>query len=123
MPAYSCRARHRPHHSFPLTPRAVSFSVWLSDGDDEMAKAVQVFTGNDSYGRYSEYAQREDGKWFCRDYAYNGYGNGMTKWIARREIQDLDRLVKGDILDYGFKPLHRGNPQGLRLPNPVPAFT
>lgn len=86
-----------------------------------MAKAVQVFTGNDSYGRYSEYAQREDGVWFTRENRFNGYGMGLSRWFAPRNIQDIASLIKGDVMDYGFNPLHRGNPKGLRLPNPAGA--
>lgn len=87
-----------------------------------MAKASQVFTGTDSYGRYSEYAQRaEDGKWFAREYGFNGYGMGMGRWFSERSFQGIGRLIKGDVMDYGFKPLHRGNHSRLRLPNPKPA--
>lgn len=82
-----------------------------------MAKALQVFTGNDSYGRYSEYAEREDGVWFCREQGYNGYGVGLGRWF-RSPTQDLSKLIKGDVMDYGFKPLHRGTADRLRLPNP-----
>ena len=84
-----------------------------------MAKASQVFGGNDSYGRYSEYAQREiDGKWFYREYGYNGYGMGMSKWRSYHDIQHISKYIKGDIMDYGFRPLRRGNHSRLRLPNP-----
>ena len=80
-----------------------------------MAKALQVFTGTDSYGRYSEYAEREDGVWFCREYAYNGYGMALGRWF-KSSTQELSKLIVEDKLDYGFKPLYRGNHTRLRLP-------
>lgn len=82
-----------------------------------MAKAVEIFTGKSSYGVPEEYARREDGVWFSRYYAFNGYGMSMNKWARVRE--DLSTLINGDIMDYGFNPLRRGNPKGLRLPNPA----
>lgn len=81
-----------------------------------MAKAVQMFVGNNSYGDREHYAQREDGVWFTRSYGWNGYGMGYSRWS--RVGEDLSPLVEGDVLDYGFKPLRRSDPKGLRLPNP-----
>jgi len=82
-----------------------------------MAKAAELFTGNSSHGVPEEYARREDGVWFSRYYAFNGYGMAMNKW--RRVSDDLSLLIKGDVMDYGFLPLRRRCPKGLRLPNPV----
>ena len=80
-----------------------------------MAKAVQIFAGNDSYGRPEEYAQRADGRWFTRHYCFNGYGMGMCRWFSS-PTQDLADLIDGDVMRYGFNPLRRTSPARLRLP-------
>lgn len=85
-----------------------------------MAKAINAFSGTSSYGVPEHYVQREDGAWFARHYAWNGYGMGMTKW--RKLKDDLTAYIKGDILDYGFKPLQRMEHKGLRLPNERPSL-
>ena len=35
--------------TFHLTPRSVSFSVWLSDGDDEMAYGYDPYRGTEQF--------------------------------------------------------------------------
>lgn len=80
-----------------------------------MSNVVQMFSGNNSRGAHEEYAQRADGVWFTRHYAWNGYGIGMTKWV-RSPNQDLASLIDGDRMDYGFKPLWRCETGRCRLP-------
>lgn len=80
-----------------------------------MAKAVEAFTGKSSSGIPEDYAKREDGVWFSRYLAFNGYAMAWTKW--RKVGNDLSELVKGDVLDYGFNPLRRCGHERLRLPN------
>lgn len=77
-----------------------------------MAKAIEAFTGIDSYCRHVMVAIREDGRWFSRSWGYNGYGNGWLKW---REDRELPRT--GDGVEWGFKKLRTTDPNGLRLPN------
>lgn len=45
-----------------------------------MAKAIVVYSGYDSRGRGVRVAKREDGVWFCSEYAFNGYANSWSKW-------------------------------------------
>lgn len=45
-----------------------------------MAKAISLYSGWDTYGRPVELAEREDGEWFWREYGWNGYGRGWSKW-------------------------------------------
>ena len=82
-----------------------------------MAKAIQMFAGKSSYGVPEEYAQREDGVWFCRHLAFNGYAMAMTKWLRCNLF--LDELIKEDIMEYGWNPLYRVEPGRIRLPNPI----
>lgn len=77
-----------------------------------MAKAIEAFTGIDTYCRSVEVAIREDGTWFSRILQYNGYGLGWTKWKKDRE---LPRCTEG--VEWGFKKLRSTTPKGLRLPN------
>jgi hypothetical protein len=47
-----------------------------------MAKAISLYSGYDSVGRSIQLAEREDGKWFWREYGWNGYGQGWSKWAS-----------------------------------------
>ena len=87
-----------------------------------MAKAVHFFTGRDSYGRPQDYAQRADGAWFYREYRFNGYGMGWSRWtmLSGRIRESLDNCLSkmvGETLDYGFNPLRRIEGAPVRLPN------
>ncbi len=77
-----------------------------------MAKAIEAFTGIDSYCRTVEVAIREDGQWFSRHWGFNGYGNGWTKWTKDRELPRTQ-----DGIEWGFKKLRSTSPKGIRLPN------
>jgi len=50
-----------------------------------MAKAIKAFYGTDTYGRHIERAESVSGLWFWREYAFNGYGKGWTKWAQEAE--------------------------------------
>lgn len=78
----------------------------------EMAKAIEAFTGIDSYCRSIEVAVREDNQWFSRSYGFNGFGNGWSKWQKQEE---LPRCPDG--VEWGFKNLRSVSPTGIRLPN------
>lgn len=78
-----------------------------------MAKAVEAFNGIDSQCRRVEAALREDGQWFGRVLAYNGYGLCWSKW---RKVEALVR-VDADRVEWGFKTIGRVSPNGLRIPN------
>jgi hypothetical protein len=43
-------------------------------------KTVRAWSGYDSYGRSIEVAERLDGKFFWREYEYNGWGKAWSKW-------------------------------------------
>ena len=77
-----------------------------------MAKAIEAFTGIDSYCRRIDAAVREDGAWFYRVCQYNGYGLGWSKW---KPVEELPRCTEG--VEWGFKKLGSTTPKGLRLPN------
>ena len=72
-----------------------------------MAKAVKIYSDKDSIGRPFEIAQRDDGKWFHREYRYNGYGMGWSKWISYMHHTDW------------LESLREVSPKGIRLPNPL----
>lgn len=82
-----------------------------------MAKAIKLYSGNNSCGTPVEVAQRADGVWFVRFREYNGYGMGWSKWSAR-EVQDpvfpakVRRMVDDNGPEYADIP---ENQRHLRL--------
>lgn len=45
-----------------------------------MAKAIRAYEGYNSFFNKTEVAQRDDGVWFHRSFANNGYAKAWTKW-------------------------------------------
>lgn len=43
-------------------------------------KVVGYWAGHDSFGRRVEVAKSSTGKYWCRDYRFNGYGVGPSPW-------------------------------------------
>ena len=48
-------------------------------------KAQRFFSGNDTFGHSIEMAQSKSGKWYSREYGFNGYGKAWSKWAAYDE--------------------------------------
>ena len=78
-----------------------------------MAKAIALFTGIDTFTRHVHVAVREDGQQFYRNYDFNGYGKGWTKWRALNNPVP----IKEDRCEWGFKTLSKAeSAKGIRLP-------
>jgi hypothetical protein len=102
----------------------------------DMAKAIQAFSGRDTFGNWIEVVQREDGQWFERHQENRGrYGVGTSKWAKYKEPTFLTRersvfaddydmeneyieLPEGKYIEWGFNKLERlDGPFTYRLPN------
>lgn len=68
-----------------------------------MAKADRLYRGHDSYGRAIEVAERIDGVWFWREYSWNGYGMGWSKWAALGELPTFPNKVR-NMCEYADAP-------------------
>ena len=79
-----------------------------------MAKCINSYVGNDTYGRLVELAERTDGQYFFREYVYNGYGKGFTKWSKYTNDVVLD---SNNDIEYGFQKLRSVGQTNYRLPN------
>lgn len=92
------------------------------------AIASEYYFGNDTFGRRVELARRAtDGQFFVRF----GVGTGMSKWgkyndpvkhtetienAYTGEIVTLSAEESATLVEWGFKHLQAGSPEGLRLP-------
>ena len=45
-----------------------------------MSKIALHFSMDTSYGGSWELVMNTDRQWFCREYGWNGYGRGWSKW-------------------------------------------
>ena len=102
-----------------------------------MAKAIETYFGENTYGTKIEVALSEHGVWFSRSYGYNGYGQCWSKWkvldevtrpthkIDRNEMSptwnhqiEVDEEYTQNHISWGFehlkKSLYKSN---TRLPN------
>ena len=85
-----------------------------------MAKCTRLYSGYNSLGVRVEVAQSVSGAWFCREYGFNGYGKGFSKWEETdapeltteiRKWCDYTRtervieVTEGDKIDWGFTTL------------------
>lgn len=43
-------------------------------------KASKLFFGRTTFGHHIEVAEAINGIWYARQYGYNGYGKGWSKW-------------------------------------------
>lgn len=80
------------------------------------ASASLAFSGNDSYGRHIELAERAiDGVWFYK----TSIGGGMvSRWLllgADNKV-DINHHDGYKTASWGFSTLKEFNPKGLRLP-------
>lgn len=95
-----------------------------------MAKAILAYVGFNSVGASVRVAQSENGAWYYREYGFNGYGKGWSKWEkldwtpsffteftnphTGETYQAVDPTAK---LEWGFGRLDRLDEQKWRLPN------
>ena len=71
-------------------------------------KAQRFLYGSDTYGRSIERAQSTSGAWFWREYGFNGYGKGWSKW--QEETPETPE-------EWGFNKLTEcDEPPKVRLP-------
>jgi len=92
-----------------------------------MAKAIKFYTGNDTYGRGVDVAQRVDGVWFFRAEKETQWGVQMSKWKVYQEptwethyTNEYDgKRYKYDEpeMAWGFNTLKKLDYKGARLPN------
>lgn len=99
-----------------------------------MAKAIEYFSGSDSFGRSVDVAKRADGQWFARWEEDKGcYGLSMCRWTEHdkpthptrllacdnspTEYTELSPVQSAKLIDWGFKTLRSFDGKGLRLPN------
>ena len=97
-----------------------------------MAKAISLYTGVASNGMAMEVAQRTDGAWFFREYGWNGFAMGWTKWtaISSDKIQFITEsenqytgekysIENGEVMEWGFNRLNKCKAEKItyRLPN------
>ena len=99
-------------------------------------KAQSLFAGSTSYGTPVEAALAIDGRWFIREYGFNGYGRGWSSWKSigalQHPTQIKNQIECGDAPEYiqltaeqsaqyvefGFKTLSKINGNiRVRLPN------
>jgi hypothetical protein len=100
----------------------LNFSIIESNQYREVIKmkAIQLFSGHDSFGRNVHVAQGEDGSWFFRTYGFNGYGSGWDKWTLLGEYEPTYKtkiinvydfseteIESGELLEWGFTCLHK----------------
>jgi len=79
-----------------------------------MAKAIALFSGRDTYGRWIDVAFREDGQGFHRWQEFNGYADGLVKW--RKNSADMEAFDENaKTYPWGFKTLEGGKRGDLRL--------
>lgn len=93
-----------------------------------MAKLAALWEGRCSYGRPAQIAESESGKFFFREYRWNGYGRTWSKWkpttpkfsTTRRvtkqgsfgtytdeEPRDQKSIDDRVAIDFGFSVLNR----------------
>ena len=95
-----------------------------------MSKAKIVYGGSDSAGRGIEVAQRVDGVWFSREYSWNGYGMGWSKWAELKKVPgfltqgtnaysgESYPIEYGEVMSWGFSTLSRySSAPKYRLPD------
>lgn len=102
-----------------------------------MAKAQKVYMGHNTYGRTIQVAERQDGAWFWREYGWNGFGVGWSKWApteeppahpervrvvaeyaGAEEYAEIPEAERVHRVEWGFTTLHLvPGPSRVRLPD------
>ena len=79
-------------------------------------KADRLYSGYDSYGRAIEAARSISGKWFAREYKYNGYNKAWSKWaeiespgyitvVENKYSGELIPVESESIIEWGWNRL------------------
>lgn len=85
-------------------------------------RSVAVFSGVDSACRPVEQAYRADGVAFGRDYAFNGYGMGWSRWYRLdKGVTPLAEALSNGFVEWGFKTLSGGVCDACWVPAPTDA--
>jgi len=92
-------------------------------------KANLSYISDGSYGTTSQWARGVNGVWFNREYGYNGYSRGWSKWRMSEEKPPIT-FENEKWCDYnkcyipikrkrfmGFNPAEKTDHSRLRLPN------
>lgn len=96
-----------------------------------MAKAISLFSGMASNGAHIEVAERADGAYFWREYGWNGFGQGWSKWTelstpivfitegTNQYTGETYAIEKGSAIEWGFNTLAKCKAEKItyRLPN------
>lgn len=91
---------------------------------------IQLFVGTDSYGRNVQMAKREDNVWFFRQYTFNGFGKGWSKWTIWNEpVEYTKQIINAydgtvtkfpddyqETIEFGFRKLSLVQTTKVRLP-------
>lgn len=92
-------------------------------------KATKLFYGIATYGQHIEVALGANGKWYFREFIFNGYGKRWSKWTLHNEglIESYEgynqysgeKFTRDEPVYYwGFNQLTElKDPKGVRLPN------
>ena len=59
-------------------------------------KCVKSYIMETARGRY-EIAARVDGVYFCREFGFNGYGVGWSKWLKMGRICEISSFSGGAV--------------------------
>lgn len=81
-----------------------------------MAKCIELYSGSNSLGVNVEVALSESNTWYCREYGWNGFGKGWSKWIEL--VDDVVRLesTNSQMIEWGFSKLKSCTEFKRRLP-------
>ena len=79
---------------------------------------ANYFFGTDTYGKPVEVAIREDGVFFCRSKAYNGYGMAWGKWQQTEPEKVFTDYSGNPAIKWGFNQLTGYYKTRIKLPTP-----
>lgn len=77
-----------------------------------MAKAVALYSGTNTYGKSIEVAKDANGQWFSREYGWNGYGRGWSRWTKDRQFEH-PTTIRNQV-EYGDAPEYKTIPEEKR---------
>lgn len=77
-----------------------------------MAKAVALYSGTTTYGKSVEVAKDVNGQWFSREYGWNGYGRGWSRWTKDRQFEHPTTIR--NRVEYGDAPEYKTIPEEKR---------
>jgi hypothetical protein len=84
-----------------------------NSAENIMAKAIALYHGSNTYGVNVEVAKDINGQWYSREYGWNGYGRGWSKWSKDRNFQHPTQLR--NMVEYGDAPEYKTIPEEQRV--------